>query len=415
MILRILRGLLIASLAVVLLGLAYSFLIFNTYAPGDGDAEADVALVDYYSASYDEARTAFRQATSGLSSYYEGIECKSIKVPSKVDTALYVDMCYIPPKGESQKLLIMTSGLHGVEGYTGSALQLLFLEKMKEMHGVEDMGFLFIHAMNPYGFKYHRKATENNVDLNRNCVLTPEQFETQNTGFTQIYDMLTPSGKVGVNSLWNRSFHLVAINKIIRKGMPVLRQAALQGQYDYPEGIYYGSKDYEPQVKLVMPEIKKYINRYATVLNVDLHTGYGERGQLHLFIDRPDDEAVEQGIESIFQGQEIDWSEGADFYTINGEYVGLVAAQADSALVIPMLIEFGTMNSQETFGSLKSIHIMICENQGFNHGFKNDKSEQKVKRDMLELYAPTSEAWRAETIRKGEASLQMMMDHFLAF
>lgn len=415
MILRIFRGLLLAIVAVALLGLAYTFLIFNTYAPSDGEAQVDTTLVKYYGDSYDEARSAFHKAIKDLSDDYQDIECKSIKVPSKVDTALYVDMCYIPPKGENKKLVIMTSGLHGVEGYTGSALQLLFLEKMKKMEGINDMGFLFIHAMNPYGFKYHRKATENNVDLNRNCMLTSEQFDTENEGFTQIYDMLTPSGKVGVNSIWNRSFHLVAINQIIKKGMPVLRQAALQGQYEYPEGIYYGSKDYEPQVKSVMPVIKEYINRYPIVLNVDLHTGYGERGQLHLFIDRPKEKVVEQGIESIFEGQKIDWSEGADFYTINGEYVGLVAAQADSALVIPMLMEFGTMNSQETFGSLKSIHIMICENQGFNNGFKNAKSEKKIKSDMVELYAPRSEAWRSETIRKGEMSMEMMMERFIAF
>ncbi|MDA3853174.1 MAG: M14 family metallopeptidase [Bacteroidales bacterium] len=412
---RILGGLLVLIIVSLIGFTSYSYLIFNTYAPSDGEVQVDRSLLEYYSENYDQARVAFKDATEALSSTFAKIEHQSIKVPSKVDTALYVDMCYIPPQGETRKLVIMTSGLHGVEGYTGSALQLMFLEKMKTMEGIEDMGFLFIHAMNPYGFKYHRKATENNVDLNRNCMLTPVQFNTENEGFGQLYDMLTPAGEVAINSLWNRSFHLVAIEKIIQKSMPVLRQAALQGQYDYPEGIYYGSKDYEPQITSVMPKIKKYINQYPTVLNVDLHTGYGKRGQLHLFIDRPEEKVVEQGIERIFEGQKIDWSEGADFYTINGEYIGLVAAQADSALVIPMLMEFGTMNSQETFGSLKSIHIMICENQGFNNGFKNARSEKKVKSDMMELYAPTSEVWRSETIRKGEKSMAMMMERFIAF
>lgn len=415
MIKRILGGLLVLIIVSLIGFTSYSYLIFNTYAPSDGAAQADSSLLGYYSQDYDHARVAFKDATEALLSTFPNMEWQSIKVPSKVDTGLYVDMCYIPPKGESQKLLIMTSGLHGVEGYTGSALQLMFLEALQQKEGIADMGFLFIHAMNPYGFKYHRKATENNVDLNRNCMLTAEQFQSKNEGFGKLYDMLTPSGKVNINSLWNRSFHLVAIQKIIQESMPVLRQAALQGQYDYREGIYYGSKDYEPQIKAVMPIVKDYINRYSTVLNVDLHTGYGGRGELHLFIDRPEDAIVEQGIETIFEGQQIDWSEGADFYTINGEYVALVAAQADSALVIPMLIEFGTMNSQETFGSLKSIHTMICENQGFNNGFKNAKSEAKVKSDMLELYCPTSEAWRSETLRKGENSLELMMASFIAF
>lgn len=415
MIKRILVGILLAIMAGLFLLLAYSYLVFNTYAPSDGEALADTELLQYYSDNYDDARTTFLQTTKALSVSNPNIEWQSIKVPSQQDTTLYVDMCYIPAKGESKKLLILTSGLHGVEGYTGSAIQMLFLDKMQTMQGIEDMGFLFVHAMNPYGFKYHRKATENNVDLNRNCVLSPELFNTKNDGFGKLYDMLTPSGVVNSNSLWNRSFHLVAIKQIIKESMPVLRQAALQGQYDYKEGIYYGSKDYEPQIKNVMPIIKQYINQYSEVLNVDLHTGYGQRGELHLFIDRPDKKVIEQAIDSIFAGQKIDWSEGADFYTINGEYIGLVAAQADSALVIPMLMEFGTMNSQETFGSLKSIHIMICENQGFNNGFKNIKSETKVKSDMLELYCPTSEAWRSETLRKADKSIDMMMERFIQF
>lgn len=395
-------------LMVILSTLTYSYVKFNFYAPSDAAFDTDEQLLSYYSESYDLAREQFLDKVSEAG--FD--EHTTFKVPSLVDTSLYVDVCYAPPKGKMNKLVVVTSGLHGVEGYTGSAIQSLFLDKIKTVERADEMGFLFVHALNPYGFKYGRKVTENNVDLNRNCVLTQDDYESKNTGFTLIYDMLTPKGPVKVQSVRNLSFHLVAISKIIQKSMSTLRQAALQGQYEYPEGIYYGSQAHEPQISALMPLLKSYFKGYNTILNVDLHTGYGERGQMHLFIDRPEDKAVEHGIISVFEGHKIDWSEGADFYTINGEYIGLVAAQADSALVIPMMMEFGTMNSQETFGSLKSIHTMILENEGANHGFANAKSEQKVKSDMMELYCPTSEAWRSETIRKADSMFDIMMTNF---
>ncbi len=194
--------------------------------------------------------------------------------------------------------------------------------------------------------------------------------------------------------------------------MPVLRQAALQGQYEYPGGIYYGSNDYEPQIKSIQPILKKVINQYPKVLNIDLHTGYGQRDKMHLFLDPVDDPQVMDGLKSVFAGVQIDWGGGDEFYTINGEYVELVSSLADSALVMPMLFEFGTLNSKETFGSLKSIHIMITENQGANYGFKNERMEKKVKANMMELYCPTSEAWRSHSVKTADAMFNRVFENF---
>jgi hypothetical protein len=35
---------------------------------------------------------------------------------------------------------------------------------------------VFVHALNPYGFRTHRRVNEDNIDINRNF-LTEEQFE----------------------------------------------------------------------------------------------------------------------------------------------------------------------------------------------------------------------------------------------
>ena len=77
-----------------------------------------------------------------------------------------------------------------------------------------------------------------------------------------------------------------------------------------------------------------------------------------------------------------------------------------------MIFEWGTFDSQKTFGSLKSLQKMINENQGVQYGFKNEKQEKKIKKSSLELYYPDSEAWRSEVIRSGRDMLDLALETY---
>ncbi|KAL7540301.1 hypothetical protein ACHAXR_010016 [Thalassiosira sp. AJA248-18] len=77
--------------------------------------------------------------------------------------------------------IIHSSGTHGVEGYIGSAVQIRFLHELflanEEQLGSKTASsgdrvrrVLLIHAINPFGMRHHRRANENNVDLNRNVL-----------------------------------------------------------------------------------------------------------------------------------------------------------------------------------------------------------------------------------------------------
>ena len=71
---------------------------------------------------------------------------------------------------DAESALVVISGTHGPEGYTGSACQLGFLES-------SDLRNLFSSSSRgagarpqPFGFAWMRRTTEGNVDLNRNYV-----------------------------------------------------------------------------------------------------------------------------------------------------------------------------------------------------------------------------------------------------
>ncbi len=412
---KVLKNILKTSLgatAIVALG---SYFRYHSYWAKDPDVEIENSNLSYYHETYKECRKAFKKSIKEIEPLFDQMEKGKIHVPGINDDDLTIDWCYIPAHKKKEKLLIINSGLHGIEGFTGSAVQLMFIDKLLKQSLPANMGVLLIHGLNPYGFKHRRKVTENNIDLNRNCLYDGQKFAIKNTGYSELTDLLMPSNPVDIKNLNNQFFYLTAINKIIKESMPVLRQAALQGQYDYKKGIYYGGKAFEPQIDSLKPFLIKKMSAYNMILNLDLHTGYGERGNLHLFIDKPEDQMKLKGIEKIFNSVHIDWGENDNFYTINGEYIEWVNNLIPQKLTIPMLFEFGTMDTQKMFGSLKSMQIMILENQGAQYGYKNKQNESKIKMMFDEMYYPSSPVWRSKVISDAYKIMSLMIKNYDAY
>ena len=399
-----------ALTGIILAALVGSYFSYSNYWAEDEEIEINEAYVSYFKETYSDSRSQFLENSDQLNKIFDTVVSGRIMVPSEVDDDLSIDWTYVPGRTSMDKLLILNSGLHGIEGYTGSAIQNMFMnEMMADLP--ENMGVLMIHGINAFGFKYRRKVTENNIDLNRNCVRGQTGFDIENDGYGKLEDMLMPTGNVDPGSLSNKFFYLNAIYKIVKESMGVLRQAALQGQYEYDKGIYYGGRDYEPQIKSLEPLLQGIISEYKMVLNIDLHTAYGERGKLHLFVDKPDDPNALNAIETIYKGQQIDWGNTADFYTINGEYIVWVNSLVPDVTCVPMLFEFGTLNSQETFGALKSIHTMIMENQGVHYGYANEEKEEIVKDQFSRMYYPTSPLWRTKVMNSAKEMLAISVNN----
>jgi hypothetical protein len=390
-------GILFGVILVPILGvISYFYISFNHFSLKDEYQMAENNL-SYFNDSYVEARKKFRLKADELNVEYTQTKNFSVKVESKTDSNLTIDFCFIPGLNGTEKIFILSSGVHGVEGHVGSAVQLFFMDNYINKDLLEKTSVLLIHGVNPYGYKYTRRVTENNVDLNRNSGIDKKLFQSKNEGYPKVYDLINPKGKVKTGSLGNRFFFIKAIRDIVVESMAVLRQAVLQGQYEYPEGLYYGGNDFEPQIKTLEPIIDTICKPYSTVFALDLHTGFGKRGNLHLF-PNPVEDTVKKRIETVFEGFDIDWGDTDDFYTYSGDFVNFIGKINQGKKFIPMIFEYGTMNSQTTIGSIKSIHIMILENQGEQYGYESKKDRLKEKDDFREMYYPSSEDWRNHAI-----------------
>src|SRR5688500_15898676 len=108
-------------------------------------------MLEMFSNSYLEAKTLFIQVAND-----NGYRLAKYIMPGVTGPAgeeLSTDVAFhLTPK--SRNILIVNSGIHGVEGFYGSAVQSHWLANHNASHLPENLGVVFIHASNPHGFAY---------------------------------------------------------------------------------------------------------------------------------------------------------------------------------------------------------------------------------------------------------------------
>jgi hypothetical protein len=339
---------------------------------------------NYFKSTYKESREEFLELAKSTQGELQTHE---------VSADLFFESLYLPPLGQKKRLLILTSGIHGIEGFTGSALQRKFLSNNCFDLQDDETGILIIHGINPYGFKNERRVTESNIDLNRNFDDTDKLFQTENPGYANLYQFLNPERPYS-----KILFRLKAIYYILKFGMENLRSAILRGQYQFPEGIFFGGRNFEPQVLLLRDILLKRGEGFEKVLLVDLHTGYGQRGKLHLFGDRSP--FIDQTyMEKVFKGLSVDFGQEKDFYAVTGGFTVFVAKLFHkTSKFAGIVFEFGTIDSHKTSGSLDSLYRMI-----------NEKYDKEMFREM---FYPSSPEWRNEVMEQFEAYLKKIAHNF---
>ena len=159
---------------VILLFTVVCSIIAHGQTNGTQKALANELPTKYFSADYEEARKKFLDASRAA-----GASIESIWHPNTgpKGTPLYTDVAFMGPK-HANRILMLVSGTHGIEGFAGSGIQAGLLREGIASHLDTDMAVVMVHAINPYGMAYLRRVNEDNVDLNRNFVdLFHKNFE----------------------------------------------------------------------------------------------------------------------------------------------------------------------------------------------------------------------------------------------
>jgi hypothetical protein len=233
------------------------------------------AIVDaanrHFSATYFEARQKFRDDVAkagGAAVAYPS----SAQGPDRQE--LSTDVAWFGDRRASS-VGIVVSATHGAEGYCGSAAQLDWLAGKGHERLRSGQAMLLIHALNPYGFAWDRRVTQEGCDLNRNFV----DFSAP-LPHNDAYDLLAdcfvtrePDGPaVEAAEAKIKAFRH-------EHGELAFRKARSSGQYRHATGVFFGG--FGPTVARQTLErivADHDIGGRELVVIVDYHTGLGPYG-----------------------------------------------------------------------------------------------------------------------------------------
>ena len=146
-----------------------------------------MSSIHSFATSYDEARDKFLAAARIADAWTHRYDNPS-KGPE--GEALSTDLAWLGPQ-DAAKVVVTISSTHGVEGYCGSGFQVDWLASVGAAGLPDDTAALFVHAINPYGFAWTRRVTEEGNDLNRNYVDHTKPYP-ENKGYLEIAADLVP-------------------------------------------------------------------------------------------------------------------------------------------------------------------------------------------------------------------------------
>lgn len=363
---------------------------------------ADSDNIHLFKDSYEESRSQFLKQVATLETT-KGITVIKKSFPSPRDPNLITDVVLIKTQPNSSRLQVYNSGLHGIEGYVGSAIQSWILKNKISEKSSSD--YLFIHALNPYGFKNNRRVNESNIDLNRNFVIDPKTFQSKNPSYAEIYTFLNPTESVVINFFSRAQFIVSAVNLVLRSSLDSLRRAILVGQYQFPKGISFGGIESQYQTALIQDVYHSMIQPYDKVLIADLHTGYGEKNKLHLLANSQNvkNSAL---LQQIFSKERVDLGDQKHFYNVSGDLLSyLLSLQQKPEQIVGVAFEFGTANSQTILGSIESLRRMVLENQKFHFKAADLQSSTEVERLFLELFYPQNDTFKIRALQQASEEI----------
>lgn len=386
-------------LAVILLAtFAGPYLVLSS-ARQTPPAESYSYCDNFYN-SYDDVRANLQQRVDSLRA--EGREVQFHSHAIDEADGLYIDTIYLPAAEQKDNLIVLTTGVHGIEGYIGSVMLDVFFEEIYTGLDTTDTGVLILANVNPYGMKYMRRYNENNVDLNRNFILDWNTFDlSTNKDYPKVDKFLGPTGEIG-NALWHEvGFYLSLAKEAVFTGADTVSDALLGGQYEYPEGVYYGGNGDEPSTVYVKDVFTKCLDsEYGNIVHIDIHSGYGPRYNMVIF-NSVYETMNEEETKAAFGYDHVISYDSEAFYVTTGDttdyFYRLAESKQTDKTLFSTCFEFGTIGD-EFFDTILSLKYTVDENRQHWYPTDNEISAEVVEQNYLELFYPTETKWREKTI-----------------
>ena len=356
-------------------------------------------MKNYFSQDYFEARKLFLSLSNKHT-----LTIYSLPIKNSETKNLYIDIVWVGSK-KPKNLLIHTSGIHGVEGFAGSAVQCCLLDNLPKIDN--KTAVVFIHVANPYGMAHLRRFNESNVDLNRNFLINNNIFSGSPSGYNKLFSFLNPSSYKK-----NNFFILKILFKTIHFGYMTLKESIASGQYDHPKGIFFGGNSLEQGPLLLKKWLEQHIKGCEKITIIDVHTGIGKWKEQVLFYtgNRIEHKKIKQ-MEQYFNNAIIpeipeSYSSGSENgYPTKGNYYEIFTDLFPNSEINAFTQEFGTHIS------FKLLQAIIEEN-AYHNNCKKYSLMHPSKLLLRDRFFPKSKSWRSHSLEKGVQFFNQCLNYF---
>lgn len=276
--------------------------------------------------------------------------------------------------------VVVTSGLHGVEGYAGSAAQLEMLATP------DDTPTLFLHALNPWGMANLRRVNENNVDLNRNFITSEAGWSGVDAGYALLDGALNPPSPPRFDFFLLRVAWLA-----VRHGYGKLKNALMSGQHSHPKGLQFAGTQLETGPARLLAFLDEQLIHRRRVVHIDLHCGRGKFGTYTPLLDGGNTPEQAARVRDAFGSGLKAWEPDDPLaYTIRGGLTAEMQRRYRETRLDALTVEFGT------YSDLHLLQAFRDENRA--HHWAGANLQHPAKRALLEGFCPADHAWRTNVL-----------------
>ena len=347
--------------------------------------------LDLFSPSYEVARRRFRDAARAAGTTVE---------QHRVDTGeagvdFTIDVATVGAR-EPSWAVVVSSGVHGVEGFFGSAIQLAWLSGQTGGEPPPGGGVVvLIHAVNPSGFARLRRTNEHNVDLNRNFLDTADAY----TGAPDGYETLDPFLNPASPPSRLEPFRLKALWHIRQHGLSALKDAVAGGQYRFPRGLFFGGHGPASSTRIMRLHLTGWLGGAPRAVHVDLHSGLGAHGRYRLLLEESAPSPNIEWYRDTFGSEVVEAGSGGGgtAYEASGTLGGWAVTHLGDTRYRFVCAEVGTYPIVRVLGSLRA------ENRVHFFGQPSSRAHRRAKAELLECFCPRSDRWREPVVEQGLA------------
>ena len=338
----------------------------------------------WQSSSYGQARDNFLRACEkadvAVSSYLNPL-------PGPGGEELATDVAVFG-NPHAKNLLVMVSGVHGVEGFSGSATQVGWIAQRRYESLPRDVAVLMIHLINPWGVAHLRRYNEDNVDLCRNCLDFSKPLPV-NASYASIHEQIVLGDTLGKSGERAGTY----LREIVEKhGLEYAVDLFMGGQYQFETGFSFGGKQPVWSNTTLRNILGDYGADAVRACVIEFHTGLGPwaYGQLITLHCEEELDKVRRHFGPWVFNPSADKNPGEEGYReVPGHTIEAYKQSMPQAEVTVVTLEFGTYPSDQTLALLLQEHLLVQQASSVPV-----ETLHAVKSRLLEYHHPADWEWR---------------------